>query len=151
MLNQPHPAFARDDRGEPLYLSLPESEIRAEYKLSDFPKTGTRELTAEDYVYEIKRLAHPRLVSPIYGHMADYIVGLRELGERLKRDNDAMLAEYQKGHGGSDRGIPWIDLRGYELSGVKAGDRYTYPIRVQGKDPQIVYLVPLPFFAPLPL
>ncbi len=63
ILYQPHPAFARGDKGEPLYLSLAESEIRSKHKLSDFPKTGTRELAAEDYVYEIKRLAHPRVVS----------------------------------------------------------------------------------------
>ncbi|HMH18026.1 MAG TPA: ABC transporter substrate-binding protein [Burkholderiales bacterium] len=150
VLYQPHPAFAKDDKGAPLYLSLPESEIRSKYTLSDFSKTGTRELTAEDYVYEIKRLAHPRLVSPIYGHMADYIVGLRELGERLKRDNDAMLAEHQKLHGTSDRGFPWIDLRSYDLSGVKAVDRYTYRVRIKGKYPQFVYWLAMPFFAPIP-
>src|SRR5436309_1250442 len=86
--NDPHPAFAKDEKGEAAYLSLPEGEIRSKYKLSDFPKTGTRELVADDYVYEIKRLAHPQLVSPIYSHMTDYIVGLKELGDRLKRDND---------------------------------------------------------------
>jgi len=150
ILYQPHPAFARDDKGEPLYLSLPESEIRSKYKLSDFPKTGTRELTAEDYVYEIKRLAHPRLVSPIYGHMTDYIVGLKELGDRLKRDNGALLAEHQKRYGVSDRGSPWIDLRSYALSGVKAVDRYTYRVRVKGKYPQFVYWLAMPFFAPIP-
>jgi hypothetical protein len=32
---------------------------------------------AEDYVYQIKRLSHPRLVSPIYGHLSSYIVGLK--------------------------------------------------------------------------
>jgi ABC-type transport system substrate-binding protein len=150
VLYQPHPAFAKDDKGEPLYLSLPESEIRSKYKLSDFPKTGTRELTAEDYVYEIKRLAHPRVVSPIYGHMSEYIVGLKELGDRLKRDNGALMAEHQKGHGPADRGYPWIDLRSYELSGVKAVDRYTYRVRVKGKYPQFVYWLAMPFFAPLP-
>jgi oligopeptide transport system substrate-binding protein len=150
VLYQPHPAFAKGDKGEPLYLSLAQSEIGSKYTLSDFPKTGTRELTAEDYVYEIKRLAHPRLVSPIYGHMADYIVGLRDLGERLKRDNDAMLAEHQKRHGASDRGYPWIDLRSYDLSGVKAVDRYTYRVRIKGKYPQFVYWLAMPFFAPIP-
>ena len=97
ILYQPHPAFAKDDKGEPLYLSLPEREIRSKFRLSDFPETGTRELTADDYVYQIKRLAHPRLVSPIYGHMTDYIVGLKELGERLKRENAAIAAEHQRG------------------------------------------------------
>src|SRR5262245_409196 len=125
ILYQPHPAFAKDDKGQALYLSLPDSEIRSKYKLSDFPKTGTRELTADDYVYEIKRLAHPQVVSPIYSHMTDYIVGLKELGDRLKRDNDALTAEYQKRYGVSDPGRPWIDLRGYDLAGVKALDRYT--------------------------
>jgi oligopeptide transport system substrate-binding protein len=147
---QPHPAFARDDRGEPLYLSLPESEIRSKYKLSDFPKTGTRELVADDYVYEIKRLAHPQLVSPIYSHMADYIVGLKELGDRLKRDNDALMAEHQKRYGASDPARPWIDLRGYELSGVRALDRYTYSVRIRGKYPQFAYWLAMPFFAPVP-
>ncbi len=150
VLYQPHPAFAKDDKGEPLYLSLSESVIRSKYKLSDFPKTGTRELTAEDYVYEIKRLAHPRVVSPIYGHMTDYIVGLKELGDRLKRDNSALALEHQKRYGASDRGVPWIDLRGYDLSGALAVDRYTYRVRIKGKYPQFVYWLAMPFFAPIP-
>jgi len=150
VLYQPHPAFARDDKGEPLYLSLPQGEIRSKYQLSDFPKTGTRELVADDYVYEIKRLAHPRVVSPIYGHMTDYIVGLKELGDRLKRDNDAMMAEHRKRHGADDRDYPWIDLRGYDISGVKALDRYRYRVRIKGKYPQFVYWLAMPFFAPIP-
>jgi peptide/nickel transport system substrate-binding protein len=141
IMYQPHPAFAKDAKGEALYLSLPESEIRSKYKLSDFRKTGTRELLAEDYVYQIKRLAHPRIVSPIYGHMTDYIVGLKELGDRLKRDNAAMLARHD---------TSWIDLRGYELSGVKAVDRYTYRVRIKGRYPQFVYWLAMPFFAPMP-
>ncbi len=147
---QPHPAFAADARGRPLYLSLSESDIASKYRLSDFPKTGTRELTAEDYVYQIKRLAHPRLVSPIYGHMSDYIVGLKELGERLKRDNDALAAEHDKRFGAEDAGLPWLDLRPYGVSGVKVVDRYTYSIRVKGKYPQFVYWLAMPFFAPMP-
>jgi ABC-type transport system substrate-binding protein len=150
IMYQPHPALARDGKGEALYLSLPESEIRSKYTLSDFPKTGTRELVADDYVYEIKRLAHPQLVSPIYGHMTDYIVGLKELGDRLKRDNDALVAEYQKRYGTSDPGRPWIDLRAYDLAGVKVLDRYTYRVRIKGKYPQFLYWLAMPFFAPIP-
>jgi ABC-type transport system substrate-binding protein len=150
VMYQPHPAFARDDKGEPLYLALTEADIRHKYTLSDFPRTGTRELTADDYVYEIKRLAHPRLVSPIYGHMTDYIVGLKELGDRLKRDNAALVAAHQKSRGAADRGLPWIDLRDYEISGVKVVDRYTYRVRIKGKYPQFVYWLAMPFFAPIP-
>lgn len=147
---QPHPAFASDAKGEPLYLSLPESEIRSKYALSDFPRSGTRELTAEDYVYQIKRLANPRVASPIYGHMSEYIVGLKQLGERLRRDNEALTAAHSKRFGPADRGLPWLDLRTYEISGVKAIDRHTYRVRIQGKYPQFVYWLAMPFFAPIP-
>jgi ABC-type transport system substrate-binding protein len=150
ILYQPHPAFAKDEKGEPLYLSLSPRDIRSKFKLSDFPMTGTRELVADDYVYQIKRLAHPRLVSPIYGHMIDYIDGLKELGDRLKHDNDAIVAEHQRRYGAVDQNYPWIDLRGYEISGVKALDRYTYRVRVKGKYPQFVFWLAMPFFAPIP-
>ncbi|MGB8433305.1 MAG: peptide ABC transporter substrate-binding protein, partial [Burkholderiales bacterium] len=91
IMYQPHPAFAEDAQGRPLYLDLSGSTIRDKYALSDFPQTGTRELVAEDFVYEIKRLAHPRVVSPIFGHMSTYIVGLKELGAALKAANDRMV------------------------------------------------------------
>jgi len=150
IMYQPHPAFATDGKGAPLYLSLAEGDVRSKYKLSDFPKTGTRELVAEDYVYQIKRLAHPRIVSPIYGHMTDYIVGLKELGDRLRRDNAAIAAAHRARYGAADTELPWLDLRGYELSGVHAVDRYTYRVRIKGKYPQFVYWLAMPFFAPVP-
>ncbi len=63
------------------------------YKLSDFPRTGSRELTAEDYVFQIKRLAHPRLHSPIFGLMSDYIVGLKEYSILLQT---AAVGQFQE-------------------------------------------------------
>src|SRR5688500_16858668 len=63
---QPHPAVVEAN------LSLKSAEIeqlQSPYKLSQ----GTRELLADDYIYQIKRLAHPRLRSPIFGLMAEYI------------------------------------------------------------------------------
>ena len=85
ILFQPHPAFVSNAQGDWLYHDLNEQEMAAIFKLSDFPQTGTRELLAEDYVYQIKRLAHPRLHSPIYGLMADYIVGLSDYAKVLKQ------------------------------------------------------------------
>ena len=61
---QPHPAFAQDASGKPLYLDLPEAEIHKRFTLADFRQTGTRDATAEDFIYQIKRLAHPRATSP---------------------------------------------------------------------------------------
>jgi oligopeptide transport system substrate-binding protein len=73
---QPHPAFAADAKGQPLYLGLTAADLADKRSLGDFPQTGTRELTADDYAYQIKRLAHPRLHSPVLELMGDYIIGL---------------------------------------------------------------------------
>ena len=55
------------------------------YAIGDFPHTGTRELVAADYVYQIKRLAHPKLHSPILSVMNEYIVGIRDYADALKQ------------------------------------------------------------------
>jgi oligopeptide transport system substrate-binding protein len=82
---QPHPAFAVDAGGQPLYRDLDREALRGIEKIADFAQTGTRELIADDYIYQIKRLAHPRLHSPIFSMMAERIVGLRELGAACRR------------------------------------------------------------------
>jgi oligopeptide transport system substrate-binding protein len=150
ILYQPHPAFAKDAAGKPLYLGLSEAEIRSRYALSDFAQTGTRELTAEDYIYQIKRLAHPRGTSPVFGHLSEYIVGLKELADDLRKENQKIVAAHRARYGNTDKGLPWIDLRGFALSGVTLVDRYTYRIRIKGKYPQFIYWLAMPFFAPIP-
>ena len=133
---QPHPAFALDSRGQPLYLGKNAAEGRQ--TIADFPQTGTRELTADDYIYQMKRLAHPRLHSPIFGMMADKIVGLKELGEALGQAAREMPAD------------AWMDLDAYPLSGVEKIDSHTWRIRIKGKYPQFQFWLAMPFFAPVP-
>ncbi|MBP6058156.1 MAG: ABC transporter substrate-binding protein [Nitrosomonas sp.] len=139
ILFQPHPAFAKNGQGEWLYHNLSNQELASIFKLSDFPQMGTRELTAEDYVYQIKRLAHPRLHSPIYGLMADYIVGLRDHATVLREVEQAQSEEKT-----------YLDLRDYPLEGVQTIDTYTYQIKIKGKYPQFIYWLAMPFFAPIP-
>jgi len=112
--------------------------LRGISALRDFPQQGTRELTAADYVNEIKRLAHPRLHSPIYGLMSGYIVGLKELAETLAKAEKSLPKD------------AYLDLTRYDLPGAQVLDRYTYRIKVRGKYPQFVYWLAMPFFAPVP-
>ncbi len=138
ILFQPHPAFARSDSGEYLYHDLEKNDLDNIYSLNDFSKTGTRELTAADYIYQIKRFAHPGIHSPIAGLMSKYILGLNELGATLNsKVNDSGTKSY-------------IDLREYELAGVKYVDRYTYEITLKEKYPQFIYWLSMSFFAPMP-
>jgi len=139
---QPHPAFAKNDKGEPRYLKLSLDDLASKNKLSDFPETGSRELIANDYVYEIKRLAHPRLASPIYGLMTEYISGLKKFGDEL-RHADEKLRKLQGE-------TAFLNLNQYDLSGVQVIDRYHYTIKIKGKYPQFLYWLAMPFFAPIP-
>lgn len=138
ILYQPHPAFAQDNNGNLRYHTLTLQDIQALQKISDFEHTGTRELIADDFIYQIKRLAHPRLHSPIFGLMADYIVGLREYADTLRNQDK------------TQPGNSFLDLRDFPLSGVERVDDYTYRIRIQGKYPQFVYWLTMAFFAPVP-
>jgi peptide/nickel transport system substrate-binding protein len=134
---QPHPAFARDAQGKPEYDHLTPDDLSNIHALSDFPHNGTRVVTAADYEYQIKRLAHPQLHLPIFGVMSEYIVGLKEfasaLQQALKKNPDAFL-----------------DLSKYPLSGVRVIDERTYRIEIYGKYPQFEYWLAMPFFAPMP-
>ncbi|MGR8946841.1 MAG: ABC transporter substrate-binding protein [Gammaproteobacteria bacterium] len=136
---QPHPAFATDDEGKYEYHSMNLVELEDKNILSDFASTGSRELTADDYVYQIKRLAHPRLHSPIAGFMAKYIKGLGELSAQLK-EAEAKL----------DNPEAFLDLREHNFAGARVLDRYTYEIELTEKYPQFVYWMAMSFFAPIP-
>lgn len=135
---QPHPAFAGDGAGGYRYLNLDADALADKRVIGDFSETGSREVTAEDFIYQIKRLAHPQLHSPILELMSDYVVGLRDYGKTLR-----------SAAGRLDKGA-WLDLRKYPLEGVELIDRYTYRIRLNGTYPQFPYWLAMPFFAPVP-
>jgi len=135
---QPHPAFAQDAQGRYLYHDMKPGDLAGIHAIGHFKATGTRELAAADYVHQLKRLAHPRLHSPIMQLMGEYIVGLKELAAELAQ---------------ADKALPkggFLDLTRFELAGAQAIDRYTYRVRVNGKYPQFVYWLAMPFFAPVP-
>lgn len=149
---QPHPAFAKDENGQYRYLNLTPQQARKYRKLSDFKETGTKELTAEDYVYQIKRLAEPNLSSPIFGVMSKHIEGLAELRSQLnmKRSGQNQNKEQDKDQSREQSRGQEIDLRPYSLKGAEVIDRYTYRIRIHGKYPQFRFWLAMPFFSPVP-
>ncbi|MGH9805079.1 MAG: ABC transporter substrate-binding protein, partial [Candidatus Acidiferrales bacterium] len=125
---QPHPGFLEDNQ------NLPAGKVEGLKTPYELP-LGTRELVADDYIYQIKRLAHPRLHSPILGLMSEYIVG---------------MADYARGLRKADKREGWLDLREYPLRGVERVDRYTYRVTLNGRYPQFAYWLAMPFFSPIP-
>jgi ABC-type transport system substrate-binding protein len=128
---QPHPALATNSNGNFLYHHLTKSDLANINTLSDFSQTGTRELVAQDYVYQIKRLADPKNQSPIAELMKQYIVGFDEFGKQRATQ-------------------PNTSLNNVSMSGVTAVSRYQYRIRIKGKYPQFKYWLAMLFFAPMP-
>ena len=135
---QPHPAFARTTEGKLRYFNLPPDALNGVSSLRDFKYTGTRELVADDYIYEIKRLASPQVNSPIFGVMSEYIIGLKQYAAQLQ----TVVRAQPPGS--------YLDLSRYPLAGVERVDRYTYRIHLHGKYPQFQYWLAMPFFAPIP-
>lgn len=136
---QPHPAFAKSPNGEFRYHTLTEETLSGIQTLADFSETGSRELTAEDYHYAIKRLVHPQLHSPIGELMQEHIVGLKELAETIEKDYKAS----------ADKST-FFDVKNYPLEGVIITDHYHFKIRLHGKYPQFRYWLAMTFFAPMP-
>jgi oligopeptide transport system substrate-binding protein len=142
MYYQPHPAFVKETNGRFLYHHLTQKQVTRLNDISDFKKTATREVTAADYVYEIKRLASPALHSPILAMMEKHIMGLKSLAKQLNK-------AYQR-----QRSVaspkPYLDLRQYPLLGVKVMSRYHYRITIKGLYRQFEYWLAMPFFSPIP-
>lgn len=142
----PHPAFAKDERGQYRYHRLTREQLGSKRSPWDFEHQGTRELTAEDYEYAFKRHATPRIETPIYSIFAEYVVGLKAYRKLIAAEDAKLVA----GLPADVRDKPFLDFRQYPLEGVKAIDRHTLRIRIKGKYPQWKYWLAMTFAAPVP-
>jgi oligopeptide transport system substrate-binding protein len=138
---QMHPCFYQE-KNQYVYHDLKASRLKNFDTLEDFPHSGTREVVAADYVFQIKRLADPLVKSPILGLMQQHIVGLGELAEKLQKKHKALNSTLEH--------PVFVDLNTIDIVGAKALDKYTYEITLNGQYPQFIYWLAMPFFAPMP-
>ena len=136
---QPHPAFAKTQDNQFRYHDLTAEALANIKTIADFPETGFRELTADDYLYGIKRLVHPQLHSPIGDLMQDHILGLKALSEQVEKDFKSS----------TDKSA-FFDMREYPLEGVTVIDPHHFKIRLIGKYPQFRNWLAMTFFSPVP-
>ena len=131
---QPHPAFAKNADGEPLYLFNEASEASAYRSMHDFSETGSRPVLASDYAYGIKRLADPELGSPMLGMMSRYIVGMKAFSDTV----------------GEVERSGWLDLDNFSFDGLRVVDDHRLQITINGIYPQFEFWLAMQFFAPVP-
>ncbi len=91
-----------------------------------FKQTGGkgREMTAEDLVYSLKRLADPKLISTGWWLLDGKIEGLNEWRELARKNG----ADY-----------------GRDVVGLRATDRYTVEIRLVRRSSSFLYSLAMPF------
>ena len=146
ILYQPHPAFAKDDKGNYRYHAMKPGDIGKRRTPLEFEHQGTRELVAEDFVYALKRHATTRITAPIFSTFADYVVGLREYGELIKLED----AKLRKGLDPASQDKPFLDFRRWPLLGATAPEKHLLRVRIKGKYPQWSYWMQMTFTAPVP-
>jgi ABC-type transport system substrate-binding protein len=146
ILFQPHPAFAKDEQGRYRYHAMKPGEVGKRESPLQFEASGTRELVAEDFVYAIKRHATTRITTPIYGVFSEYVLGLAEYGELIKKED----AKLRQGLDPSSLDKPFLDFRRWPLAGATAPEKHLLRIRIKGKYPQWKYWMQMTFLAPVP-
>ncbi len=102
----------------------------------------TREIVAEDFVFELLRIGDPELSSPVQ-HVFSKIVGLHEFGVRLterRKANEAFAG--------------WKERQQYEAVGSVEGLRvlgdHVFEIVLDSPYPQILYWFAMPFTTAVP-
>jgi ABC-type transport system substrate-binding protein len=149
VLYQPHPAFAKDGQGRYRYHSdhaMKTGELGERRTPQEFEFQGTRELVAEDFVYALKRQATTRITTPIFSTFAEYVVGLREYGVLVKKED----AKLRQGLDPASQDKPFLDFRQWPLAGASAPEKHLLRIRIKGKYPQWSYWMQMTFMAPVP-
>jgi ABC-type transport system substrate-binding protein len=142
---QPHPAFAKDEQGQYRYHHMKPDEIGERRSPMEFEQ-GTRELVADDFVYALKRHATTRITTPIYGIFSEYVQGLKEYGDLIKKED----AKLRAGTDPASLDKPFLDFRKWPLAGATAPEKYLLRIRLNGKYPQWKYWMQMTFMAPVP-
>lgn len=157
IMYQEHPAFAKGPDGRPAWLGVKDEDLSGINGVNDFPLKGTRELTSDDFIYEIMRLADPQVESPILSIMEKYIDGLDRYAAALRGDLEKIRAERRRAAGAAynqsvdERADPIrLDYGRHPLPGVERVDKHTFRIILKTKYPQFSYWLAMPFFAPVP-
>lgn len=100
-----------------------------------FGPAGTREVVASDFIYAVKRLAHPGVQSQGRWVFDGRLVGFGDFAKKIEAlPKDRLAAEFENG----------------VISGVKAVDSHTLEFTFEKPYPQFAYVLTMSFVAPIP-
>ncbi|MGD0089386.1 MAG: ABC transporter substrate-binding protein [Planctomycetota bacterium] len=165
---QEHPCFTKSPSGDyrwhlgprqsfPAISHPDELLFKTGQTVAESLPPSSREVRAEDYVYQIKRLAHPGLECPIASVLGTCIEGFEDFRATLAAELARVREERRKAgdvfynQEADERAKPiYLDMRKYNLPGAQVIDSLTYRITLTRKYPQFSYWLAMPFFTPVP-
>src|SRR5690606_7263769 len=120
----------------------------------------TRQITSEDFAFELMRIADPRVASPADQSFV-LVEGFREFGKRLaERVGSSVAGSHGPEH--DDTPAPAVDPAFQNLNirdqyravggieGIRTPDPHTLEIVLEEPYPQILYWFAMPFTTPMP-
>jgi len=164
IIYQPHPCFSKNSDGSYKYHNLTDDDVKKCITPYDImnpkhkkltiqeQKKHSRELTAADYVLQIRRLTDPRITCPIRSNLEKSIIGLEKLNKEYTKILEEKRKERKKNHFKYKESTHPIhlDFNSVPFAGAKVINRYQYKLVLSRKYPQILYWLAMNFFAPMP-
>lgn len=153
VMYQNSPCFVEANR------HLTEEDLRGIKSIKDFTKTATREMTADDFVYGVRRLCDQRIDFPVYSAFSDYLLGFDAYSQTLKdqladgRKKRAAAAGplYNQEMDEQFNPVPVDYSQGADkYPFIQKVDRYTFKVVLSKEYPQILYWMVFGFFSPIP-
>ena len=153
VMYQNHPCFVE------AYRRLSEADFAKIKSIDDFKETATREMTADDFIYGVRRLCDQRMDFPVYSQFSTNLLGLTDYShllnarvdaERKKRADAAGLL-YNREMDEQFNPIRLDYNKGADkYPFVRKIDRYTFQVVLSREYPQILYWMTFGFFSPIP-
>ena len=153
VMYQNHPCFVEANR------HLSDANFAKIKSIHDFKKTATREMTADDFVYGVRRLCDQRMDFPVYSQFSTNLLGLTDYSHLLnarvdakrKKRADAAGPLYNRELDEQFNPVKLDYNQGADkYPFVRKIDRYTFQVVLSREYPQILYWMTFGFFSPIP-
>ena len=143
---QPHPAFAKDAKGNYLYHAHEAGRagrpaLAAGLRAPGHARAGRRRLRLR---------AQAPCDDAHQGADLRHLLRVRDRPEGIRRADQGRGQEAARGLDPATRDKPFLDFRSWPLAGASAPDKHLLRIRIKGKYPQWNYWMAMTFMAPVP-
>lgn len=151
IMYQPHPCFVKNKDGTFKYHNLNEGDLPVHIQTpNQFPEKGTRELKAEDFAIQMRRICDPAISSPVFSTFSSFIKGMPACSDSIGALAEKLNAKAEKQHRNTKLHPMPVPYMKVPLEGIEVIDDYHFKITLNRKYPQLIYWMAMTFCIPVP-